>query len=69
MFIIENYYLLIIFLPLLGFLTIAFFGRYLGKYGSMVLSTGYLLCSTLLSVFAFIDIGYKKETFYFFLNN
>ena len=51
-------YLLIVFLPLLSFLQLSFFGYYFGKKGSSFLSIFYIFCSWLLSLnLLYISLG------------
>ena len=49
-------YLLIIFLPLIGFLITSIFGRYIGKQGSILLTTTLIAISSLLSFFVFYEV-------------
>jgi len=50
-------YLLLIFLPLLGFLNAGLFGRYIGPKGACILTVNCLVLSFLLSLFAFYEVG------------
>nr|YP_009541994.1 NADH dehydrogenase subunit 5 [Neogoniolithon spectabile]AYR06664.1 NADH dehydrogenase subunit 5 [Neogoniolithon spectabile] len=50
-------YLLIVFLPLIGSLSCGLFGRFLGQYGSSILSTLIVFISFILSTLAFFEIG------------
>ena len=50
-------YLLLVFLPLLGFLNAGLFGRFMGPKGSSVLTVNCLLLSFFLSVFTFYEVA------------
>lgn len=50
-------YLLIILLPLLGAIIAGFGGRWLGCYGSSILSITCVVSSAFLSVLAFYEVG------------
>lgn len=50
-------YLLIIFLPLIGSCSAGLFGRYLGSWGSAIVSTTCLFLSLLISIFAFYEVA------------
>ncbi len=50
-------YLMVVFLSFISFLTVGFFGRFLGFYGSSILSTSCLVISFLLSVFCFYEVS------------
>ena len=50
-------YLLIISLPLLGATIAGFGGRWLGCYGSSILSTTCVMFSAFLSILAFYEVG------------
>ena len=50
-------YLLIIFLPLVGSCFAGLFGRYLGSWGSAIISTNCLFLSLLISFFAFYEVA------------
>jgi NADH-ubiquinone oxidoreductase chain 5 len=50
-------YLLIVFLSLIGSCLAGLFGRYLGPWGSAIISTGCLFLSLLLSLFAFYEVA------------
>lgn len=66
-------YLLIVFLPLLGFFLAAGLGRFLGFRGAPIITTGCVASSALLSTFAFYEVGlcgspcYIKFAPWFFL--
>jgi len=57
-------YLLILGLPLLGALITGFGGRFLGRYGSSILSTSCVIFSAILSILAFYEIGFCETTCY-----
>ena len=50
-------YLLLVFLPLLGFLNAGLFGRFMGPKGSSVLTVNCLLFSFFFSVFTFYEVA------------
>jgi NADH-ubiquinone oxidoreductase chain 5 len=50
-------YLLIVFLPLVGSCFAGLFGRYLGSWGSAIISTSCLFLSLLISFFAFYEVA------------
>lgn len=50
-------YLNIIFLPLFGSITCGFFGRFIGPFGSGIISTFCVASSLLLSFFVFFEVG------------
>jgi len=52
-------YLLIVFLPLLGFLSAAGFGRFLGFRGAALLTTTLVCLSACLSCVAFYEVAYS----------
>jgi NADH:ubiquinone oxidoreductase subunit 5 (subunit L)/multisubunit Na+/H+ antiporter MnhA subunit len=62
-------YLLIILIPLVNFIYLSCFGRYLGKRGSINFSVFNMLLATFLSIFGFIDIGLGKNYSYIILGN
>ena len=49
-------YLSIIFLPLIGSLTAGLFGRYIGKQGSIVITTASVFLSSLFSFIVFYEV-------------
>ena len=53
-------YLLIIFLPLIGFITASLFGRYLGKQGAILVTTTLVSLSSLFSFIVFFLCFLKK---------
>lgn len=56
--------LVIVFLPLLTFLSIGFFGRRIGTEGATKLATGALLCAFLLSCYAFYDVALQGNVYF-----
>jgi NADH-ubiquinone oxidoreductase chain 5 len=50
-------YLLLIFLPLLGFIISISFGRYLSPKGTALITCGFMLLSLLLSLISFFEVG------------
>jgi NADH-ubiquinone oxidoreductase chain 5 len=50
-------YLLLVFLSIIGSCFAGFFGRYLGSWGSAIITTGCLFISLLLSLFAFYEVA------------
>jgi len=56
-------YLLIIFLPLLGFLFTIFFGRFIGL-GSFIISTSSIGLTLLLTIIAFYEVVYNYSIVY-----
>ena len=53
-------YLLLIFLPFLGFLVSISFGRYLSPKGTTFITCGFMLISFLLSVTSFFEVGLSR---------
>ena len=51
-------YLLIVFLTLVSSLTVGFFGRFFGFYGSAMLATSCLLVAFLISLFLFYEVAF-----------
>ena len=51
-------YLLIVFLTLVSSLTVGFFGRFFGFYGSALLATSCLLVAFLISLFIFYEVAF-----------
>ena len=50
-------YLLIIFLPLLGSFIAGFFGRYIGKHGSAIVTTMNVVSAAVLSLITFYEVA------------
>lgn len=57
-------YLLIVFLPITGSCLAGLFGRYLGPWGSSIITTGCLFLSLLLSFFAFYEVSFLNSCVY-----
>ena len=57
-------YLIIVFMPLLGFLTISLFGWFIGKNGSILIATGLMQFSVLLSIVSFYKVALGGEFSY-----
>nr|YP_010165719.1 NADH dehydrogenase subunit 5 [Imasa heleensis]QRR29732.1 NADH dehydrogenase subunit 5 [Imasa heleensis] len=57
-------YLLIVLLPAIGSFISGFFGRYLGKQGSMIVTTGSVLFSCIFSFIAFYEVGLAHSPVY-----
>ena len=57
-------YLLIVALPLMGALISGFGGRWLGRYGSCILSTTCVSFSAVLSLMAFYEVGFGNSPCY-----
>lgn len=50
-------YLLLVFLPIIGSCLAGLFGRFLGSWGSAIITTSCLFISFLISLFAFYEVG------------
>jgi len=57
-------YVPLVFLSLIGFCTAGLFGRYIGPKGSAMVTTGCLIISFLLSLFAFYEVGLMGSSVY-----
>jgi len=57
-------YLNIVFLPLLGSIFSGFFGRFIGSFGSKIITTFCVFTSLLLSFFAFFEVGFSETPCY-----
>jgi len=57
-------YLLILFLPLLSFLVAAFFGRYIGRNGSTIITTTCIFITAILSTVAFYEVAIAETNCY-----
>jgi NADH-ubiquinone oxidoreductase chain 5 len=53
-------YLALILLPILASVTAGFFGRKVGVSGSQLITCGCLLISTILSILAFLEVGFNN---------
>lgn len=56
-------YKAIVFMPLIGFLIAGLFGRAIGTKASQFITTGLLLASAVLSIFAFMDVAIGGNTY------
>ena len=59
----------IIFFPLIGSLIAGLGGWYIGQYGSMFVTTAFMILACLLSFYAFYEIGLNGNVFYYTLSN
>lgn len=57
-------YLLIIFLPFLSFFIAAFFGRYIGRLSSTILTTAAIFLAAILSTIAFYEVAIAEANCY-----
>lgn len=57
-------YLLIVFLPFLSFLVAAFFGRFIGRNGSTIITTGSIFLTAMLSTIAFYEVAIAESNCY-----
>jgi NADH-ubiquinone oxidoreductase chain 5 len=53
-------YLLIILLPLLGSIISGFFGRKVGIKGGQLITSSFIILTTMLAGFAFIEVGFNN---------
>jgi NADH-ubiquinone oxidoreductase chain 5 len=53
-------YLSIIILPLLGSIVSGFFGRKVGVRGAQLITTSFVIASCMLSILAFIEVGFNN---------
>lgn len=58
-------YLLVIYFPLINFLLISFFGRYIGTKGSNILSIVNMLLTLILSYYIFFEVMLKGSICFF----
>jgi len=54
-------YLLVIFFPIMGALIAGFFGRYVGRYGSIIISTSCMFLSFIVSLFIFFEVSLSNS--------
>jgi len=54
-------YLLVLFFPILGSLITGIFGRFLGRQGSIILTTTCLFLSFLTALFIFYEVGLSNS--------
>jgi len=59
----QNFLLLVLFLPLCSFLIIASSGRYLGVYGSMVLSVLNITTALIISIALFFNVSFDASIY------
>lgn len=57
-------YLLILFLPLLSFIIAAFFGKYIGRNGSTIITTTCIFLTAILSTIAFYEVAIAETNCY-----
>jgi len=57
-------YLLILFLPLLSFIVAACFGRYIGRIGSILITTSSIFLTALISTVAFYEVAITESNCY-----
>jgi NADH-ubiquinone oxidoreductase chain 5 len=57
-------YLNIVFLPLIGSIISGFFGRFIGPYGSGIITTFCVMSSLSISFFAFYEVGFSETPCY-----
>jgi NADH-ubiquinone oxidoreductase chain 5 len=53
-------YLSIIIFPLLGSIVAGFFGRKVGVKGAQIITSSFVIMSTILSAIAFIEVGFNN---------
>lgn len=53
-------YLVIIFLPLLGSIISGFFGRKVGVQGAQLITSSFIIITTLLAILTFFEVGYNN---------
>ena len=53
-------YLSIIVLPLIGSIVAGFFGRKVGSSGSQIITCTSVIITTILSIFAFVEVGFNN---------
>lgn len=58
-------YISILILPLLGFLSSALFGRYMGRHGVQYFTTFLMLLTTIFSLIAFYEVGILGSSVYY----
>jgi hypothetical protein len=59
----SNLLLLVLLMPLFSFLTIASSGRFLGVYGSMLLSVLNICCALIVSLFLFFNVSFDTSLY------
>ena len=58
-------YVVLVFLSFIGFCITGLFGRFIGPKGSSIVTTGCLILTFLLSLFAFYEVGLMGSFVYF----
>lgn len=53
-------YLVIIFLPLLGSIISGFFGRKIGVQGAQLITSSFIIITTMLAILTFFEVGYNN---------
>jgi len=54
-------YLSIIFLPLIGSIISGFFGRKVGVTGAQLITSLFVIITSILSIFAFFEVGFNNS--------
>lgn len=62
-------YLSIVFIPLLGFLTVGLSGWFIGKNGSILISVGLMQIAVLLSIVSFFEVALGGQFCYITLGS
>ena len=62
-------YLLILFLPLISFIVAAFFGTFIGRKGSTIITTTCIFLTAILSTFAFYEVAIAETNCYIQIGN
>lgn len=57
-------YLLIVLIPLLSFLASSLFGRFIGRTGSAIITTGSIFITAFLSTIAFYEVAIAETNCY-----
>ena len=57
-------YLLIVLIPLLSFLAASLFGRFIGRTGSTLITTGSIFLTAILSTIAFYEVAIAETNCY-----
>jgi NADH:ubiquinone oxidoreductase subunit 5 (subunit L)/multisubunit Na+/H+ antiporter MnhA subunit len=57
-------YLNILFLPFLSFIVSSCFGRFIGREGSMIISTGCIILTAVLSTITFYEVAIASSNCY-----
>jgi len=59
----QNLLLFVLIFPLLSFIIVGIYGRYLGVYGSMLLSVINIGCALLCSIILFISLSFSTAIY------